>query len=193
MDEQSDKGSSLMSVNLSVGRKRFDPETPAALLPWDKADRGKVLAKIKVGDSVWMGDSTFPCKGGIRTVVKLTATQIIVQLNSTYAQRYRREDGYRVGGGSFTDRITGIATEDEIYAFVAKQKADLAEQRRKEDKRTAEENKRKTLNGLFEREHVWVGTNEFSNEAGTYKVSLECLSERAVRELARILNKEFRG
>lgn len=175
--------------------RRIEEERPKPvnMLPWEKDERYKIVSNIAVGDKVWMGDSNWPCKGGIKPVVKITASQIVVQFTDKYEERFRRADGYRIGGGSFSNHIMGVATAAEIKTFDAKTKAENARRKRKEDERTAAEDKRKELGALFTREHVWVGTNEFTNDQRTFKVSLEGLTEKSVRELARILNKEFVG
>jgi hypothetical protein len=177
-------------MDLRVGMK---PQTPKNTLPWEADPRRKILVAIKVGDSVWLGDSSFPCKGGVHPVTKVTNTQIVVNINAQHEERFQRATGYRIGGGSFSTHIQGVATDAEIKAYEAKLKAEAEERQRREDEKNAAEAKRKGLQNHFVRV-VHVGHNEFAEKMdSTYSVTIHGLTEDAVKDLASILNKEFKG
>src|ERR1700679_2613589 len=71
------------------------------------------FGSLKAGDRVWVGKNRSD-RGSIRTVFKTTQTQIVLDWNGngSYLPRYRM-DGYRIGGGMFSEHISGVATKEK--------------------------------------------------------------------------------
>lgn len=151
--------------------------------PIDHGDRAALL-KIKVGDSVWVGESQRPCAHGIKAVTRLTNTLIIVGGGKSRWERFRRDSGWQVGKAMFMDYISGIATPAEIQAFEAKQarEAQEAEEKRQADARR--EAKQQELIKLFSGKayaHQGSGSDQ---ENGLWSLSVSGLSEEQVRAIA---------
>jgi preprotein translocase subunit YajC len=161
-------------------RKMHDKlvKRPANELNRDNHD--KLLAQLQPGDHVWVGRSGFPCSDGIKLVDRITKTQIVVKSNENYEMRFGRITGYRIGGGSFSNHITGIATHQEVveYEEELQRKADEAAQARAKRERTQE--KQKELNLLFHHDHrIYVQADEDG-----WTVRFARLTEQEVVDLA---------
>ena len=131
---------------------------------------------IKVGDSVWLGNTHSPQKR-IEKVTRLTETQIIIIPKSGGELRYYRKNGLAANGLK-SYWITGIATENDIKVHEEAQR-----QLREEQKRTIEqarklEEKRYELNTLF------GGRAFVQHSEGKWHVEFEAMPEAAVRLLA---------
>jgi hypothetical protein len=146
------------------------------------------LQTIKVGDKVWVGDSQFPCKDGIKTVSRLTDTLIIVDKGSEYERFDRLKYGYQKRGGMFKSSITGIATPAEVTAYEKEQARKKAEQDERDRKRAAREAKQKELNALFEGRKLYVvPDHDDDGKPQTWTVHVHNLTESEVRGMASLV------
>lgn len=149
-------------------------------------NRDKVIPKLQPGDHVWLGRSEFPCCDGIKTVVRVTRTQIVIKFSETsdIEMRFGRITGYRIGGGHFSNYITAIATPEEMLEAEEEQKhkAEIAAQERERKSRLQE--KQKELNLLFHQDaRIDVRHEEFSTTS-IWTVVFSGLTEEEVIELA---------
>ena len=139
------------------------------------------LSKIKAGDRVWVGRGQFRRSGGIQTVKKVTATQIVLEAGGPF-DRFNRDTGYQRGGGFNCMVISGIATEaqskywENMLAEKARQNAAKKEEDAKREAKCAE------LRTLFPKN---VGVDEAVD--GKFTVSMYQLTEQQVRKLAAAL------
>ncbi len=156
----------------------------------------KTLKDIKVGDRVWIsarygGDE----RGTLKTVVRLTPTQIILDGIEKY-NRYQRGKPSRYGNhepsyygiAGADGRITLIATAEESTKWDAKkerERQDLADRIAKQEQI---ETKRREMESLFRAEHVYV-EHDPRNQAGQFVVRIWRKDEDAVRELAAKVNE----
>jgi hypothetical protein len=146
--------------------------------------------KIKVGDRVWLGRGSFP-KSQLRPVVKVTATQIVVAWTPTYSNRFRRDGGYRIGGGMLAEHITGIATKAECLEWDRKKAAAREAADKKKAAEAAIDKRRLELLGAFRSDNIQVAQEQWGTEserAGKWEVEVHYLSEEQVRELAKWLD-----
>jgi len=153
----------------------------------------RTLKEIKVGDRVWIsaryggGD-----KGEIKTVKRLTPTQII--LDGAYEQynRYQRGKPSRYNGheptyygiGMSSGAITGLATKAECKAW----DADVAKQREAQEeakrKRSADEARAVELQALLPAKARISGPSQ--NTWGEWSVTIYA-TEDEVREIGKRL------
>src|ERR1044071_7643483 len=110
----------------------------------------RTLKDIKVGDRVWIsaqyGGSD---KHEIRTIKRLTPTQIILDGQWEKYNRYQRGKSSRYGAheptyygiGMSSGRITGMATKAECEQWDAEQERNRLAQAEAEAKRAADEQK----------------------------------------------------
>jgi hypothetical protein len=114
------------------------------------------LENIKVGDKVWVSSSFGGGeKGEIRTVVRLTPSQIILDGIEKYS-RYQRGKKSRYGDdlnyyaiGHRGGRITLYATAAECEKWEAQKTRKLAEAEEYKERRQKAEAKRDELSALF--------------------------------------------
>jgi hypothetical protein len=137
----------------------------------------KKLANIEVGSRVWLADYYGERRRDLKTVAKLTPTQIVLD----NGWRYYRSNGYAIGRSLY--KIIAAATPEEC----ARHDAERAEEKRAEAERRAESEAREAkhieLNDLFG-ENVHVQSTH-TNEAGEWQVCMY-LSEEGVRKLAEL-------
>ena len=140
-----------------------------------------MLEDIKVGDKVWIGywrynkDGRIPSRHGLRTVSRLTPTQLSIGENGI---RYHRNTGKVVGHSSAFD-VLSIATPEEIAEWEVRVEANrLAEEERKQ-REAIRTNIRLRLYNLFPDGSVYI---EESGDA--WDVTIKGLQEDQIRELA---------
>jgi hypothetical protein len=144
------------------------------------------IKDLKVGDKVWVGDSNFPHREGIQTIVRMTATMIFLLRHGCTAptefDRYRRTGrypGWQVSNLMFKNRIIEVATSEECIAFdkelVERARSNAALLAKREDRNK----RRETLAAMFNDAAV------FTNDDGeTWTVSFSGLTEQQVKVLA---------
>jgi hypothetical protein len=148
------------------------------------------LEAIKVGDRVWIsapygGED----KGEIKTVKRLTPTQIILDGQYEQYNRYHRGKPSRYGSheptyygiGSSDGRITAIATKAECEQWDAEQERKRLAASEAQVKREADEQKRIVLNSLLPEKASISGPH--SNSWGEWQISIYA-TEDEVREIA---------
>lgn len=151
-------------------------------------DTTEAIKSLKVGDRCLMkkfvSGAYIPI--GVRTVSRLTPTQIILAPEGVY-DRYHRIGGVRKYPGKNIN-VNGAciereATPEEIEHWDS-------EKRKKEEsiaaakaERTAYERKRGDLNGIFSESVIVRG----SHHAGTWEVEFGPLTEDQVRKLAELV------
>jgi len=152
---------------------------PQNELSWE--DRPTKLAKIKVGDKLWIGEGSYPCSRGIKEVTRVTDTLIIIEKGKERWERFRKTDGYQIGRMVFSNYIGGVATEAEVKAYDAEQLRKTAEEIRKLKEQQAIDNTRNELDALFNNEAIYV--RQEYHPVG-FSVTFSGLTEEQVRELA---------
>ncbi len=144
---------------------------------------------LKVGDRVWVGRRCFPRSEGIRVVVRLTASLIILEPDNDFS-RFSRHNGFQKGGAreSF---ISGLATPEECAQAEAEAtlRAKAADDRKKREEETARLSAE--ASNLFK----GVGDSARRGPGGGYSVQLEFLSLDEVGMIAQLINerKGIRG
>lgn len=158
------------------------------------------LQDLKVGDRVWIGKQRYGIKSAqLRPVSRLTRTQIVVAFTSTYEQRFKRDNGYRIGGGMFSDDIIGVADESECAEWDVKKarEANEAHAAYVEDERLkalraelsalfpmADDKFYETAGCTYIKHEEW---GESKNRKGLWTVEIHNLNEQQVRDFARLL------
>ena len=168
---------------------RYQPvQRPENEFDWE--DRPAQLTKIKVGNKVWLGDSNYPCSGGIVEVTRLTNTLVIVGKGGEFDRYDRVKWGGQKGGGMFSKTITGIATKEEIVAYDAEQLRKKNEDEQRQRRNNAREDKQRELSGLFGAQtYVCTDHNGDDSRPDTWSVTISGLTEDEVRTLAEDLDK----
>lgn len=150
----------------------------------------RTLEDVKVGDRVWIsakwggGD-----KGAIKTVKRLTPSQIILDGTHEKYNRYQRgkpsrfrgEDPTYYGIGMATGRITGIATSVECEKWDAEQERKRLAAEEAQRGREVDEAKREELRALLPTKGGVDGP--FNNTWGEWRVSFYA-TEDEVRRIA---------
>jgi hypothetical protein len=157
---------------------------PKNELSWE--DRPKNLVKIKVGDLLWIGQGQHPCSQGIKPVTRLTNTLIVIGEGKNNWEKFRRMNGYQVGGSGFNSSyISAIATPAEVEEFK------LAEQQKKEErekiqkKQQALDTLQAELNALFgESEMIHVRFEDFNTTAVIFSLTFSGLTPEQIRSMA---------
>jgi hypothetical protein len=151
------------------------------------------LATIKVGDRVWLsapwggGD-----KGEIRTVKRLTPSQIILDGKHERYNRYQRGKPSRYsnheptyyGIGMASGSITGVATKAECEQWDAEQERKRVAAAKAQAQRDADEHKKNELNALLPAKASVSGPHR--NTWGEWQIGIYA-TESEVREVARRL------
>lgn len=140
-------------------------------------DERTFLQKLKVGDRVIVTRSRGGIADGrIRSVVKITPTQIVLDLND----RFNRSTGWRIGSiGGLIDRIASandLEREDRQRKEREQRKAEMAQA----------ENFRQELIALFPK-HARPSISNGSastKDKSTFDVEFHSLTESEVRDLA---------
>ena len=138
---------------------------------------------IKATDRVWIGSPRAERRYGLKTVLKVTPTQIVIDWNGNGLSlpRFKRESGCEIGKSWMPNRITGIGTKSECGAF------DLAAQMERESAMAkvaadaAREALRVELSGLFTGGHV--EDEQWDDRIG-FTLSFHGLTEQAIRGIA---------
>lgn len=149
----------------------------------------RTLAEIKVGDRVWIsakwGGSD---KGEIKTVKRLTSTQIILDGQYEQYNRYQRGKKSRYGDeltyygiGRSDGRITGIATRDECARWDAEQDRKRQAQAEAEAQRKADKALCAELQSLLPEKASVSGP--YRNTWGEWRINIYA-TEAEVREVA---------
>lgn len=149
----------------------------------------KDLESIAVGDRVWI---TAPYGGGdkgeIKTVKRLTPTQVILEGQYEKYNRYQRGTPSRYtdeptyyGIGMASGRITGIATEAECKRWDAEQDQKRLAADSEQARREANEKKREELRALLPTKAGVDGPNK--NTWGEWRVTFYA-TEDEVRRIA---------
>lgn len=151
------------------------------------------LATIKAGDRVWIsapyGGSD---KGEIKTVKRLTPTQIILDGKFEQYNRYRRGRPSRYGDheptyhgiGMSSGRITAVATKAECERWDAEQERKRLAQVEAESKQVADEKKRQELSAMLPPKASVDGP--YRNTWGEWRIGIYA-TEAEVVEVARRL------
>ena len=143
---------------------------------------------IKPGDSVWLRQGCFE-KTGLVTVDKITQTQIVARYRGigTATYRFKRDGGWRIGGGFWSDHLSHVATETEVARWdavqAAKQKA-VAKADRQEQLLEAECER---LTALFGQKYIyvrWWGGSDPAKGKNKFTVEIHRLSKSEVEKLA---------
>lgn len=167
-----------------------DIQTPTNPIEWE--NRLSVLRDIPVGTPVWIGAGQYPCSRGIKTVIRLTNTLVIV--GPSQWDRYKKDGGYQMGkpGSIFTQYISGIASPEEIAKFQAdKQHAqDVAERKLAQEKATQTTQDR--LNALFKSESDYIYVNHVS-KGEEFSLNITGLTEEQVEKMAPEILKTMRS
>lgn len=137
----------------------------------------QIFTNISQGDKVVIGSPQYPTaeSNRIETVKKVTATQIVI---SDY-ERYRRGNGYRVGGSMFSESILRVASPKDIERRTERDRKSQEEKY----KRQKESDFLKSLSALFENADV----HRYNRQEDSFRVELHGLSEKQVRRLAEII------
>lgn len=157
----------------------------------------RTLKDIKVGDRVWVsapwggGD-----KGEIKTVRRLTPSQIILEGQYEKYNRYQRGKSSRFNGheptyygiGMASGSLTGIATATECERWDSKQEQKRLAEEQAERKRAAEQAKCRELQALLPTKGGVDGPH--SNTWGEWRVSFYA-TEDEVRQLAECVRGIF--
>lgn len=143
------------------------------------------LLKVREGDRVWLDSSAgkYPRGGGIGTVRKVTATQIVVTSATGYEQRFRRVDGYKVGGVMNSDRLGHVATPKQVQAWEEEQQAQARKAQAMQDARDERLRKEEELQALFA---AGYKPRAVVQKDGSVQLSLD-ISEEQVRRIAAVL------
>ena len=163
----------------------------------------RTLNQVKAGDRVWV-DEIGKVNGrdrSLRTVVKLTPTQIVVDCpwGRDRTERFQRGKAprfphldrsptyYQIGhAGWYTPEIQRIATVAECAQWDVDQETRKLQQEDAAAQRKAREDKRDDLNKLFGAS-AYV-QDAHNNTAGEWQVSIYT-DEQGVRQLAEYLSK----
>jgi hypothetical protein len=145
-------------------------------------DRPTKLAKIKVGDKLWVGEGQYPCSKGIKEVTRITNTLIIVGKGNQRWERFRKVNGYQIAGAWLSHYISGVATEAEVEEYNAEQVRKKTEEERKQNEQKAIENMQNELNALFP-ENGPIYVRQEYHPAG-FSVTVSGLTAEQIRKAA---------
>lgn len=143
------------------------------------ADNRKELKDVEVGDRVWAGSSTIPCRSILRVARLMPKTMELDGAQGCYS----RETGRAAIGNKDTlyTRVAKVATPEECDTW----DADVAERKRRHEEREAArkrlEVKYSELRDLLPRSASV--TDKPLELDGEWEITL-CLSEEGVRRLA---------
>lgn len=159
-----------------------------------QSEQPEYLKNIKVGDRVWVGDSSYPRKDGIQTVSRLTNTLVILTRYgcdySTEFDRYNRHTGYQTANLMWKAHISAVATPREVAAFEAEETKKAAESKTREEAKQALEAKIASLQSNFtDSNYIHVSQSHDSrlNGGEGFDVRLYALTEVQIVKLAELV------
>jgi hypothetical protein len=149
--------------------------------------RARPLTDIRAGDRVWTGTYRHPRSGGIKYVVKLTPTQVLVQATPLYQERYKRAASldmlFSLGGSGV---ISGIATPAECKAWDAALAEKEEAERLKEIDIEQLERRRTALNTEIGQYGGFV-SQAFDQSGDKWELAFSSLTADQVRQIAAAL------
>ena len=162
----------------------WEPVVPAPVV----TQKAKMLAGIKVGDRVWTnsGYGDRSRLDAVRTVKRLTATQIILEPGNDF-DRYNRFTGYKTSGSYQVPFILAVATKAEAARYDA---GKAAEQAKRDADKAADESfaaVRDNLRAMFPSlsgGSIFVTGNRHKQQ---FSIEMNDLTRRQVEHIAATL------
>lgn len=139
----------------------------------------------RVGDKVWIGFQRNE-RHALRKVVRLTNTQMVTFEN--HERRYDLETGRNVHRAYGNERVTGLATPQEIEQWEQKLAGESALRRQREAEMEAKRQNRQRLQNLFPAQ-PFVDVSESGGLPDKHDVTFYSLSDGAVKHLAALVQQ----
>lgn len=153
----------------------------------------KMLLGLKPGDKIWVGVERYPTNWVVKTVGRVTNTQIVVEPlegPGSYHNRYYRDGGYQVGGSRFmTERIHKLATGADVMKFEQAQKNKKAAEDRQYSERERVKHASDELNGILGDGKYVRHADRESADGDVWSLTIDGLSTEKVKQLAVFLQE----